>query len=204
MIKGIDNIFGGVFSHYKRRGLMETVWQAVWHSVQKDFSDLPGVVEVTQLVLRMLLATLLGGLLGYQRERQGKAAGLRTHMLVALGSAFFVLIPLQAGMPLADLSRVLQGLTAGVGFLVAGTILKHRATDQIHGLTTAAGLWLTAAVGVAVGMGREASALLGTVLAFIILALLPQVEPHAKAPETPREDPNARRQDTLQSHDKWC
>jgi putative Mg2+ transporter-C (MgtC) family protein len=179
---------------------MEAIWQAVWQGVQEDFSDLLGVVEVTQLVLRMLLATLLGGLLGYQRERQGKAAGLRTHMLVALGSAFFVLVPLQAGMPLSDLSRVLQGLTAGIGFLAAGTILKQPPPDQIYGLTTAAGLWLTAAVGVAAGMGREASAVLGTVLTFIILALLPRVEPQAKAQETPREDPVARQHDTLPSH----
>jgi putative Mg2+ transporter-C (MgtC) family protein len=171
---------------------MEAVWQEVWKSVQADFSDLPGVGAVTQLVLRMLLAILLGGILGYQRERLGKAAGLRTHMLVALGSAFFVLIPLQAGMPLADLSRVLQGLLAGIGFLVAGTILKQQAPEQIHGLTTAANLWLTAAIGVAVGLGREASAILGTVLAFIILSLLPQIEPPAEAQEPPQEDTGAR------------
>ena len=113
------------------------------------------VAIVTQLVLRMLLATLLGSLLGYQREHQGKEAGMRTHMLVALGSTFFVLIPLQAGMPLGDLSRVLQGLISGIGFLVAGAILKQQDTEQIHGLTTAAGLWLTASVGVAVGLGRK-------------------------------------------------
>ena len=89
---------------------MDAVWQEVWQGVRADFSDLPGVVAVTQLVLRLLLATLLGGLLGYQRERQGKAAGLRTHMLVALGSAFFVLIPRQAGMALDDLSRVARRL----------------------------------------------------------------------------------------------
>jgi putative Mg2+ transporter-C (MgtC) family protein len=159
---------------------MEDVWQGIWQGVRADFSDLPGVVEVTQLVLRMLLAAVLGGLLGYQRERQGKEAGLRTHMLVSLGSAFFVLVPLQAGMSIGDLSRVLQGITAGIGFLIAGTILQRQARGEIHGLTTAAGLWLTAAVGVAVGLGREASAVLGTVLAFIILALLPRVKPSAE------------------------
>ena len=167
---------------------MEAVWQDVWQGGRADFSDLPGVVAVTQLVLRMLLATVLGGLLGYQRERQGKDAGLRTHMLVALGSAFFVVIPLQAGMSIGDLSRVLQGLITGIGFLLAGTILKQQAQGQIHGLTTAAGLWLTAVVGVAVGLGREASAVLGTVLAFIILALLPQVRLDTDTDETPRED----------------
>jgi putative Mg2+ transporter-C (MgtC) family protein len=181
---------------------MDTVWQEVWQGVRADFSDLPGVVAVTQLVLRMLLATLLGGLLGYQRERHGKDAGLRTHMLVALGSAFFVLIPLQAGMSIGDLSRVLQGLIAGIGFLLAGTILKQQAEGQIHGLTTAAGLWLTAAVGVAVGLGRETSAILGTILALIILALLPQVRPYTDPEETPREDTGAFQQPAVRAADK--
>src|SRR5919109_3317635 len=135
------------------RDRMEAVWHQVWWAVRADFSDLPGVVEVTQLILHMLLAALLGGVLGYQRERQGKAAGLRTHMLVALGSAFFVVVPLRAGMAIGDLSRVLQGLIAGIGFLLAGTILKQQAEGEIHGLPTAAGLWLTAAVGIAVGLG---------------------------------------------------
>jgi len=180
---------------------MEAVWHDAWESVRADFSDLPGVGAVTQLVLRMLLAALLGGVLGYQRERQGKEAGLRTHMLVALGSTFFVLVPLQAGMAIGDLSRVLQGLIAGIGFLIAGTILKPQAEGHIHGLTTAAGLWLTAAVGVAVGLGREASAVLGTVLAFIILALLPQVKPHPDTDEPPREDTGARRPPAVKAHD---
>jgi putative Mg2+ transporter-C (MgtC) family protein len=167
---------------------MEALWQEVWKSVQADFADVKDVAKVTQLVLRMLLTTLLGSLLGYQREHQGKEAGMRTHMLVALGSTFFVLIPLQAGMPLGDLSRVLQGLIAGIGFLVAGAILKQQDTEQIHGLTTAAGLWLTASVGVAVGLGRETSAILGTVVALIILSLLPHVRSSADAPEAPREE----------------
>jgi putative Mg2+ transporter-C (MgtC) family protein len=122
-------------------------------------------------------------------------------MLVALGSAFFVLIPLQAGMPLADLSRVLQGLLAGIGFLAAGTILKQQAEEQIQGLTTAAGLWLTAAIGVAVGLGRETSAVLGTGLALVILALLPQVGPRADTLESPREPPDVPRADAVRSQD---
>jgi len=156
---------------------MHAVWHEIWRGVQNDFADLPGVAEVTQIVLRMLLAALLGGLVGFQRERVGKSAGLRTHMLVSLGSAFFVMIPYQAGMSIADLSRVMQGIMTGVGFLGAGTILKRETDEQIEGLTTAAGLWLTAAVGSAAGMGREASAVLGTVLALLILAFLPRVKP---------------------------
>ena len=167
---------------------METLWQDIWKGVQADFSDLPDAEAVTQFMLRMLLAILLGGILGYQRERQGKEAGVRTHMLVALGSAFFVLIPLQSGMPLADLSRVLQGLITGIGFLGAGAILKQQDTHQIHGLTTAAGLWLTASVGIAVGIGRETSAILATLLAFIIFALLPYFRPRADASEAPLKE----------------
>ena len=180
---------------------MEAVWHEVWWAVRTDFSDLPGVGAVTQLVLRMLLAALLGGVLGYQRERQGKEAGLRTHMLVALGSTFFVLVPLQAGMAIGDLSRVLHGLIAGIGFLLAGTILKQQAEGHIEGLTTAAGLWLTAAVGVAVGLGREASAVLGTVLALIILALLPQVRPSPGPEEMRRQDTGAPRQPGVRARD---
>jgi putative Mg2+ transporter-C (MgtC) family protein len=150
---------------------MDTLWTGIY----TDFSDVPGVRELTQLLLRLGLAAGLGGLLGFQREVVGRAAGLRTHMLVALGSAFFIVLPVQAGMDLTDLSRVLQGLTTGIGFLGAGTILKRE--GQIEGLTTAAGLWLTAAVGIAAGMGREMSAVLGTVLAFIILALVPRIGP---------------------------
>ena len=155
---------------------MDTLWHEIWQGIYTDFADLPGVREVTQLLLRLGLAAGLGGLLGLQRELVGRAAGLRTHMLVALGSAFFVVVPLQAGMPLVDLSRVLQGLTAGIGFIGAGTILKRE--RHIEGLTTAASIWLTAAVGIAAGMGREMSAVLGTGLAFIILALMPQIGPH--------------------------
>lgn len=167
---------------------MEALWQDIWKGVRADFSDLPNVEAVTQLILRMLLAILLGGILGYQRERQGKDAGLRTYMLVALGSAFFVLIPLQAGMSLADLSRVLQGLIAGIGFLGAGAILKQQDAQRIHGLTTAAGLWLTASVGMAAGLGRETSAVLATLLAFIIFTLLPSLRRSADASEAPLKE----------------
>lgn len=150
---------------------MDTLWQEVREAVQADFSDLPSLAVVIQISIRLILAATLGGLLGYQREKAGQAAGLRTHMLVALGAAFFVLIPQQAGMPISDLSRVLQGIITGIGFLGAGAILKLSRQGQIRGLTTAAGIWLTAAVGIAAGMGREASAILGALLALLILSL---------------------------------
>jgi len=91
------------------------VWQDIWNVVLSEFSDIPHAVEAARITLRILIASILGGLLGFEREARGKAAGLRTHMLVALGAAIFVLVPQQAGASGADLSRVLQGLVAGVG-----------------------------------------------------------------------------------------
>jgi putative Mg2+ transporter-C (MgtC) family protein len=165
----------------------ETMWHEVWRGIQADFTDVPGIAELAQITVRLLLAAVLGGFLGLQRELIGKAAGLRTHMLVAMGAAFFTLIPVQAGMAITDLSRVLQGIITGVGFLGAGTILQLKKQEQIVGLTTAAGLWLTAAIGIAAGMGREVSAIVGTALAFLILALLPHLTP----PGDREEDDNA-------------
>jgi putative Mg2+ transporter-C (MgtC) family protein len=144
----------------------------IWTAIVQEFSDLGSVGDITRVLMRMTLAVLLGGLLGYERESVGASAGLRTHMLVSLGSALFILIPLQAGMGIEDLSRVLQGVTAGIGFLGAGAILKQQDRNDIKGLTTAASVWLAAAIGVAAGMGREATAVASAVFAFVILAIL--------------------------------
>ena len=143
-----------------------------WQGVVEDFSDLPEIGQLLRIAVRLVLAALLGGALGFEREKAGKSAGLRTHMLVALGAALFVLIPQQAGMALADLSRVIQGVVTGIGFIGAGAILKQAEQQEVKGLTTAAGLWLTAAVGMAAGLGRESSAILGTFLALIVLSAL--------------------------------
>lgn len=147
-------------------------WETVLRTIQQEFSDLGNTEDLTRLCVRLLVAVVLGGLLGYQRESIGAAAGLRTHMLVSLGCALFVIIPLQAGMELDDLSRVIQGVTAGIGFLGAGAILKLTDENQIVGLTTAASIWLTAAVGLAAGMGREGTAVVSALFAFVILSLL--------------------------------
>lgn len=151
-------------------------WQAVIDTLVADFSDLPNAAEATRITVRLLIAALLGGLLGYEREQQGKSAGVRTHMLVAIGAALFVLIPQQAGISETEMSRVIQGVIAGVGFLGAGTIIKGGDEEQVRGLTTAAGIWLTAAIGLAAGLGRESSAILCTLLALLILSLVPKVE----------------------------
>ena len=151
------------------------MWQDITETLASEFSDLPDAGQVTRIVLRLVIAALLGGILGYERERQGKAAGVRTHMLVALGAALFVLVPQQAGVESADMTRVIQGVVAGIGFLGAGAIIKGSAEESVKGLTTAAGIWLTAAIGIACGLGREATAVLSALLAFAILALVPHL-----------------------------
>jgi putative Mg2+ transporter-C (MgtC) family protein len=147
-------------------------WENVVSTAQKEFSDLGDLSDLTRVCLRLVVAIVLGALLGYERESRGASAGLRTHMLVSLGSALFVLVPLQAGMAIEDLSRVLQGVAAGIGFLGAGAILKLNDEQAVKGLTTAAGIWLTCAVGVAAGMGLEATAVLSTVFALVIFSLM--------------------------------
>ena len=151
------------------------MWQQISDTLIAEFSDLPDAAQVTRIVLRLLIAAALGGVLGYERERQGKAAGVRTHMLVALGAALFVLVPQQAGVSGADMTRVIQGVVAGIGFLGAGSIIKGNDEDNVKGLTTAAGIWLTAAIGIACGIGREATAVLSALLALAILSLVPHL-----------------------------
>lgn len=148
-----------------------STWETIGTTVAAEFSDVPDAEQLTRVVLRLLLAATLGGLMGLQRERHGKDAGIRTHMLVALGAALFMLVPAQLGVGDDGISRVAQGVVAGVGFLCAGTILKSSGDDQVRGLTTAAGLWMTAAVGVAAGLGREATAVISALLALAVLAL---------------------------------
>jgi putative Mg2+ transporter-C (MgtC) family protein len=150
-----------------------STWQAMWDAVASDFSDLDAV-RAARIGTRLLIAAVCGGVIGFDRQRKRKPAGLRTHMLVALGAALFVVSQHPAESPDAA-SRVVQGIAAGIGFLGAGAILKD-ARETVHGLTTAADIWLTAAIGVAAGMGRGSTALLTTVLALVILAILPRFE----------------------------
>ena len=156
---------------------MDAWWHEVWLTLVAEFADITDAKQLTQVTVRLLMAALLGAVLGFEREMKGKAAGVRTHMLVAIGAALFVLVPRMAGADDAALSRVVQGIVAGIGFLGAGTILKGHDADAGHvkGLTTAAGLWMTAAIGVAAGMGREATAVVSTLLALLVLGVMPWV-----------------------------
>jgi putative Mg2+ transporter-C (MgtC) family protein len=161
------------------------VLDEILQTLQSEFSDLPDAAQVTRILVRLSMAAMLGGVLGYERERHGKAAGVRTHMLVAMGAALFVLVPQQGGMDVADMSRVIQGIVTGVGFLGAGAIIKRGSEEDVQGLTTAAGVWMTAAIGIACGLGRETTAVLSTLLALVVLGVVPKLldaKPAAKPP----------------------
>ncbi|MEE1868518.1 MULTISPECIES: MgtC/SapB family protein [Pseudomonas] len=172
---------------------MDTWWQQVWLTLVAEFADINDAKQLTQVTIRMLMAALLGAVLGFERELKGKAAGVRTHMLVAMGAALFILVPRMAGIDDAGLSRVVQGIVAGIGFLGAGTILKGRDQEDsshVKGLTTAAGLWMTAAIGVAAGMGREATAVISTLLALLVLGVMPWVVDKLETDKNENEDEN--------------
>jgi putative Mg2+ transporter-C (MgtC) family protein len=135
-------------------------------------ASLPDAPEVVRIVMRLLAALVAGGIIGFQREAAGKAAGLRTHMLVCMGTTLFVLAAAEAGMEHDAMSRVVQGLATGIGFLGAGAILKLESSREIKGLTTAAGIWMTAALGVAIGLGHLGTAAIATAFAWTVLAVL--------------------------------
>jgi putative Mg2+ transporter-C (MgtC) family protein len=136
----------------------------------------PDLVRIAAVGGRLLAAGLLGGLIGAQRERVHSAAGFRTHILVALGSALIVVAGREAGFSSADTSRVVQGVVAGIGFLGAGTILKLADRGEVHGLTTAATIWVTAAVGVAAALSQLWLATVAAVLTWAVLALAVRFE----------------------------
>lgn len=130
---------------------------------------------MTRIILRLVLAAFLGGIIGFERERKAKSAGVRTHTLVAVAAALFILEPLQSGMEISDMSRALQVIVQGVGFLRAGAIIIRTGQNKIHGLTTAANIWATVGIGVIVGLGLDATAVLSTTIVLIILALVSYV-----------------------------
>jgi len=133
------------------------------------------MVSELEILFRVFLAAVLGGAVGFDRQLRNKPAGLRTHMLVAMGSALAVgasVLVTQdiAGVGRADAVRVAAGVVTGVGFLGAGTIL--RSSEGVRGLTTAAGLWVTATIGIALGFGYYWLAVGSTVIAVIVIGFL--------------------------------
>jgi putative Mg2+ transporter-C (MgtC) family protein len=139
-------------------------------------AGIPDSESLARITLRLIVAMIFGAVIGIQRERAGKPAGLRTHMLVSSGTAVFVIASEEFGMNPDSVSRVIQGLVTGIGFLGAGAILKIYDKRVVEGLTTAAGIWMTAALGVAIGLGRFGVALVATLLAWMTLSLARQLE----------------------------
>jgi putative Mg2+ transporter-C (MgtC) family protein len=140
-------------------------------------------VDERTFIVRLALAMLLGGLLGMERELRGQAAGLRTHLLVSLGSCLFTLISIAVGHSVdsgepsfvrADITRIASQVVVGIGFLGGGAILRHG--TSVHGLTTAANLWLTASVGMAVGFGFFVGGSVTVAFALMVLVGLRPVE----------------------------
>lgn len=153
-----------------------SITEEIGQALAAEFA-IPDVGTLTVIVSRLATAIVLGGLLGLERERKGRAAGLKTHILVSVGSALFVLAPLQMGISGADVTRVMQGIVSGIGFLGAGAILKLDNEERIQGLTTAAGIWMTAAIGMAAGMGMEMVAFITTIAALAVVSMLPKLMP---------------------------
>jgi putative Mg2+ transporter-C (MgtC) family protein len=142
----------------------------------ESWLGLTDAADLGRIVWRLGAAAVLGGAIGIEREFARKAAGLRTHMTVSLACAAFVLLEIESGGAHEDVSRVIQGIAAGIGFLGAGTILKKESEEQIQGLTTAATIFLTAAVGAASGAGHVAIGLVCVVGAWLILTLIAGIE----------------------------
>ena len=126
------------------------------------------------MVWRLLLAAGLGAALGLEREYRQKPAGLRTNILIAVGSALFTILSLEVTRTVGDPSRVAGQIVTGIGFLGGGAIMRNRNT--VHGMTTAATIWVNAAIGVGAGMGQYSLATFTAALTLVVLVVLPPVE----------------------------
>jgi len=124
------------------------------------------MVAESEMVLRLVLAAIAGGIVGYERKKVHKPAGMRTHMLVSTGAALFTLVSISH---FADSARIVGGIVTGIGFLGAGTIFRSK--DSIKGLTTAASLWAVAAVGIGIAVGLYLISVASVILIMIILGL---------------------------------
>lgn len=137
------------------------------------------MVGMFSMVVRLILAFIFGSVLGYEREKRRGSAGLRTHILVCMGSALIMLTSLHLydmyqGKASVDPGRIAAGVVTGIGFLGAGTIIRSK--EGVKGLTTAASLWISAAIGLAVGCGYISAALITTVITYLSLSYLKKVE----------------------------
>ena len=150
---------------------MDAWWLEVWQTLQAEFADIGDAKQLTQITVRLLIAAILGGILGFERESKGKAAGVRTHMLVAAGSAVVVAVGdllVRGDGGTGDPSRVIHGVITGIGFLGAGVMMTR--DGQVLGVTSAATIWMLAALGALIGMGmlHQAVLLTGVTLGILV------------------------------------
>ena len=145
------------------------------------------VLTDIDLIQRMLLAVAIGGMIGAERELHRKSAGFRTNILIALGAAVFTIAGLTLAPPTGDPTRIAAQIVTGIGFLGAGAILRNR--DGVHGLTTAATVWVNAALGVAAGAGQFHLALIGGVIVLLVLLVLGPIETAIELKSGPKRTP---------------
>jgi putative Mg2+ transporter-C (MgtC) family protein len=145
------------------------------------FAGESAAIPPLEALIRLLVATIFGALVGFDRELRNKPAGLRTHILIALASAVFTLITFELHHQVAVLEhatadpiRIIEAVTAGVAFLAAGAIIQSR--GNVHGLTTGANMWLAGALGVAAGAGYYALATMAAVFALIVVTVVGHME----------------------------
>lgn len=131
-------------------------------------------MEWTIIIARLAVSILIGGLIGLERELEHKPAGLRTIMLVCLGSTIFILIGYELGLVSSELGRIVAGIVTGIGFLGAGAIIRAR--GEVYGLTTAATIWLASGLGIAIGAGYFLLATIAVLFVLVVLRLLGVVE----------------------------
>jgi putative Mg2+ transporter-C (MgtC) family protein len=141
----------------------------------------------TELIQRLLLAAAIGGLLGAERELRRKSAGFRTNILIALGAAIFTIASLTLGQGAGDPTRIAAQIVTGIGFLGAGTILRNH--DGVHGLTTAATVWVNAALGVAAGGGQYRLAIIAGAITLGVLLVMGPIEAAIELRSGPKRTP---------------
>lgn len=142
--------------------------EILWSELTAGFPD---GQHLAVIIIRLVAAMSFGAAIGFERQRAGKAAGLRTHILVTTGTSVFILACISSGMHTNSdgISRVIQGIITGIGFVGAGSIIKSEVDRRVQGVTTSAGIWMSAAIGVSIGLGLVGLALIATLLSLIIL-----------------------------------
>jgi len=149
------------------------------------FRGIPETETLVRFLVRILAAVVFGSLIGLQRASVGKAAGMRTHVLVSTGTCLFVVAAIGGGFGDDAISRIVQGIVTGIGFIGAGTIVKGDQEGRVQGLTTASGIWMTSGIGVVTGLGMVGLGFIGTIITLVILMLSERFEVmmHIKKPK---------------------